>query len=92
MTTTEPAVTIGAITAAVAAVLALIVAFGVSLTPEQQVAILGIAAVAAPLIVALITRGKVTPSASVVETVSPKGARIAGPASPLPTGSVIPTV
>jgi len=36
------------------------------------------------------TRSAVTPAARVVETVAPDGTRIAGPASPLPTGSVIP--
>jgi hypothetical protein len=38
----------------------------------------------------LTAASNITPLANVVETVSPDGTRIAGPASPLPTGSVIP--
>lgn len=59
----EPLATAATITAAVAAVLALLVAFGVALDEAQQQAILGVAAVAAPLIVAIVVRPKVTPVA-----------------------------
>jgi hypothetical protein len=59
----EPLATAATITGAVAAVLALVVAFGVNLTGDQQTAILGVASVAAPLIVALVVRPKVTPVA-----------------------------
>jgi len=47
---------------------------------------------AAVLVSAWWARSAVTPTATVVETVTPDGTRIAGPASPLPTGSVIPTL
>ena len=60
-TKTEPALVAG-ITAAVAAVLALLVAFGLDMTAEQQTAILGIVAVVAPLVAAIVTRSKVTPA------------------------------
>jgi hypothetical protein len=59
----EPLATTGTVTAAVTAVIALVVAFGVDLTTDQQTAILGVAAVIAPLVVALWTRRKVTPLA-----------------------------
>lgn len=61
----EPVITVGSIGAIAAAVLALIVAFGVDLTDEQQTAILGVVAVAAPIIVAIVTRRLVTPNSKV---------------------------
>jgi len=91
VTQREPAIVIGLVTAAVAAILVLLAAFGVNLTPEQQVAVIGVIAGVGPLITAWVTRGKVTPTALVVETVKPDGTRVAGEASLLPTGSVIPT-
>lgn len=64
ITATEPALSVGTITAAVTAVIGLLVAFGIDLTQDQQVAILGMAAVIAPAIVAIITRAKVYSPAS----------------------------
>lgn len=61
----EPLWSVGGITAAVTAVLALVTAFGLPLTDAQQAAILGVAAVAAPLVVALVGRGKVFSPATV---------------------------
>lgn len=58
----EPAVVIGTVTAAVASVLALLVAFGVELTQDQQVAVLGVVAGVGPLVAAVLTRRKVTPA------------------------------
>ena len=57
----EPAITIGTITAAVAAVLALLIAFGVDLTDEQTAAILGLVAAVGPIVAAILTRRRVTP-------------------------------
>ena len=62
LTEREPAVVIGTVTAAVAAVLALLIAFGVDLTQDQQVAILGVIAGVGPLVSAVLTRRKVTPA------------------------------
>jgi len=90
VTQREPAIVIGLVTAAVAAILVCIAAFGIHISPEQQVAIIGVIAGVGPLITAWVTRGKVTPTALVVETVTPDGTRVAGEASLLPTGSVIP--
>jgi hypothetical protein len=42
-----------------------------------------------PLIQGWWTRAAVTPAARVVETVDKDGVRVAGPASPLPTGSMV---
>ncbi len=61
----EPNLTVGAVTAAAAAVLALVVAFGVPLGAEQQAAILGVVAVLAPLVATAIARYKVWPDAKV---------------------------
>lgn len=57
----EPAITIASLTAAVAAVIGLLVAFGVSLSDDQQKAILSVVAVVGPLVAGYFTRGKVTP-------------------------------
>lgn len=59
----EPVVTVASITAAVAALIGVLVAFGVPLTDDQQKALLGLVAVVAPLVAAVIARRKVTPVA-----------------------------
>lgn len=61
----EPLVTVGTITAAVTAVLAMLIAFGLPVSDDQQTAILGVVAVAAPLVVAAIARGRVYAPATV---------------------------
>jgi len=81
----EPAAVAASIVAGVTAVIALVVAFGVPLTDEQRTAILGVAAVAAPIIAAALTRPKVTPNAK-VDTYVEDGKRVAGEANPVPTG------
>ena len=62
----EPAVTVATITAVVAALLALLAAFGLSLSQDQTAAIMGVVAVLAPLVSGFITRGKVSPVVSEV--------------------------
>lgn len=57
----EPVLNVGSITALVAAVIALLAAFGLPLSPEQVQAVLGVVAVAGPIVAALIARRKVTP-------------------------------
>lgn len=57
----EPLVTRATIVALAAAVVGVLVVFGVPLTDEQQAAILALVGVAAPLLVAALTRSKVTP-------------------------------
>lgn len=61
--TNEPAVTIGAVSALVASAIALLVAFGVDITPDQRAAILAFVAAVGPLASALLIRRKVTPAA-----------------------------
>lgn len=55
----EPLWTVAGIVAAVAAIITLATSFGLSITAEQHEAILGVVAVAAPLIVAWVGRGRV---------------------------------
>lgn len=85
----EPLISISSIVAAATAVIALLVAFGVPLTEDQKVAILGLVGVLAPVIVALVTRGRVTPNAAVVEGLNSSGIVYAGEANELPTGEPI---
>lgn len=76
----EPLITVSTITTMVAAVVSLLVAFKVPLSEQQQTAILGVVAVAAPLAVGLLARSQVTPNAKVVE-VDDNGVVRAGEAS-----------
>ena len=85
----EPLISISSIVAGATAVIALLVAFGVPLNQDQKVAILGLVGVIAPVIVALVTRGKVTPNAAVVEGLNSSGIVYAGEANELPTGEPI---
>lgn len=61
----EPLLTVGSITAGVAALIALVTAFGLDLSVEQQTAILGVVAVLAPLVVAAVGRSRVYSPATV---------------------------
>lgn len=85
----EPLVTLASITAGATALLALLVAFGTPITQEQQIAILGVVAVAAPFVVAFAGRGQVTPNANVVEYVTSANQVKAGEANELPTDTKI---
>lgn len=85
----EPLVTLASITAGATALLALLVAFGIPITQEQQIAILGVVAVAAPFVVAFAGRGQVTPNANVVEYVTSTNQVKAGEANELPTDTKI---
>jgi hypothetical protein len=63
----EPAVIIGLVTAAIEALIALVVAFGVELTGEQVAAIMGFVAAAGAVIAALLTRARVYAPATVAK-------------------------
>lgn len=54
----EPLITVGGITTVVTAVLVLLVAYGINVNNNQQAAILGVVAVLAPIVVAVIGRLK----------------------------------
>ena len=64
-TSEQPLLTVGTITAAGTAVLALVAAFGLDLSDDQQAAVLGVLGVVAPFIVALWGRRKVYAPATV---------------------------
>jgi len=68
----EPAITIGAITAAVGAVLALLVAFGLNLSEAQTGAIIAVVVALGPLVSAIITRSQVTPVANIGSDYDPE--------------------
>lgn len=55
----KPVMTAGGVSAAVAALIALLVSFGLPISEDQTNAILGLVAVAAPLVTAYLTRHKV---------------------------------
>lgn len=57
----EPAITIGTVSAAVAAIIGLAVAFGAPITEDQQIAILGVVAAVGPIVAAVLIRHVVTP-------------------------------
>lgn len=61
---TSPLITTAAIASVVGAVIAVLVAFGVHLTADQTAAIMGLVAVAAPWIVALVGHNTTTPLAA----------------------------
>lgn len=65
----EPLLTVGSVTAFVAAVAALGAAFGLPLSDAQTNAVLGVVAILAPLVVALVGRAKVFSPATVREMV-----------------------
>jgi len=63
MMKTEPAlITAGVISALAAAILAVVVAFGVELSDAQTSAILGLVAVAGPFVAGALIRRKVSPA------------------------------
>ncbi|TDC81915.1 hypothetical protein E1193_13515 [Micromonospora sp. KC606] len=62
---TEPLITVGTVTAGVTALIALLVAFGLPVSDDQQTAILGVVAVVAPLVVSTWGRGRVYSPATV---------------------------
>ena len=86
--TREPVVTTASITAGATAVVALLIALGVPISEEVRVALLGVVAVAAPLVVIAARRWTV-PAAAVVAHEDADGTVVAGEASELPTGTVI---
>lgn len=81
----EPLLTVGTITAAASAVMVLLVTFGLHLSAAQNVAVLGVVAVLAPLAVAAVARHRVFSPATVA-------ALVKVPTGPVnsPTGSTPP--
>ena len=81
----EPVISAASISALVAALLSLLVEFGVPVTDGQQTAIQGLVAVLAPVAVILV-RKYVTANANVVERAQ-DGHVLAGEANELPTNT-----
>lgn len=75
---TEPAVATGTAAALVAAILALLVAFGVDLSPDQEKAILGVVAILGPLVSSWLIRRNVWSRASHEEEVAKARERVLG--------------
>ena len=63
----EPALSVGVVTALVGAALALVASFGLDLTPAQTTAILSFTTIVAPLTSAWFTRSRVYSPAAVAE-------------------------
>jgi hypothetical protein len=72
----EPLLTVGTITAATTAILALVVALGLPVSNDTQAAILGVVAVVAPLVLALLARRTVWAPATVRATVNAEVAKV----------------
>lgn len=85
---TEPIITVAGVTSGAAAIIAVLVSFGVPLTDEQTQAVLGLVAVAAPLVV-IVARKWTVSEGAVVERVDKDGIVVAGAASELETGTEI---
>lgn len=83
----NPILSVSTISSAVAAVVALLVAFGVPISEDQKVAILGVVAVLAPLVV-LFIRNKFTLNSDIVER-EQDGVVLAGDANELPTDTQV---
>jgi len=96
----EPALAAG-ICSLAAAVVAVLIAFNVPVTTQQRDAILGLAAVVAPMLAAVLVRANVVPVKKVNEKVSAAvdaavvsvaAAQIATPVAPPPVVPAIPPV
>ena len=68
---TEPALTVGAVTAVVGAALSLAVSFGLDLSPERAAAVMAVTTVLAPLVSAWFTRSRVYSPATVAKLTDP---------------------
>lgn len=85
----EPVLTAASAGALVAALVYLLVQFGVPISDNQADAVGAFVVVAFPLVAAWLARRKVTPSDRVVERLGGDGTVVAGPASELPTDAMI---
>lgn len=91
-TSGEPILTTASITALVVAVIAVLVAFGIPLTQEQQTAIIALVGVVAPFVVWAIARRFTTPTKNVAAVVDKTGKTVAGPASDVHNQTVVSVV
>lgn len=84
----SPLITTAAITSIIGAVIALLIAFGVPLTAEQQAALSGFVLVLAPWVVALVGHNTTTPLANPKTVDGEKLVRASGDPTPPQTRSV----
>jgi hypothetical protein len=83
----EPLLSVGGLTALVTAALSLLVAFGLPLTDKQDAAILAFVAILAPVVVAVIGRGRVWSPKSVARLIGrrpPTSVGVLNPPGPVP--------
>lgn len=85
----EPVLTAATAGALVAALVTVLVQFGVPITDAQADAISVFVAVAFPIAAATVARRKATPADQVVERLGGNGTVVAGPANELPTDAMI---
>lgn len=85
----EPLAPVAIVVGALVGTLALLTAFGVNLTDAQVAAIVGTPGAVGPLIVWVLGRRKVSPTANIAALVDKSGEVVAGPASPLPNGQPV---
>jgi len=77
----EPLITRASITAIGGVIVTLLISFGVDLSQEQTAALAAAVAVAAPFLVAALTRPKVEPTEFVAAREDGDGVLVAGPAA-----------
>lgn len=87
----DPLAVRAAAVSVVTVLVGLAIAFGVPITDEQKVALVGAAAVLAPIAVALLSRPKVTANAKVIARVTTRGRVVAGEAAEQPSETVVAT-
>lgn len=97
LTRTEPAITTGTITAAVGAILALLVVFGLDISADQTTAILAAIVAIAPIVSGILTRRQVVPSGNVAVKVQrgdelTDDVLVAGDGVDLPNGAEVDVV
>ncbi|PYJ11240.1 MAG: hypothetical protein DMF06_03250 [Verrucomicrobia bacterium] len=83
-----PLITTAAITSIVGAVISVLLAFGVHLTPEQSAAIMGLITVLAPWVVALVGHNTTTPLANPTAKDGEPLVRASGDSTPPQTRSI----
>lgn len=85
----EPIVTVATITAGVAALIGLLVSFGLPITSDQQTAILAFIGIVAPFVVAFIARKFTVAYARTLAYSTKSGTVVAGEGSELPNGTPV---
>jgi hypothetical protein len=88
----QPLAVLGAVGVVVTALIHLLVAFKIDVSPDQEKAITGLVDAVGLLLILFIGAKAVTPNAKVVSQTTANGTVVAGEASQQPTGAVVPIV